>query len=200
VPQNKEDWPSVEAILQFEGRVRQRLLKLYDEIESGAVKLTRKHARVLFLTFEHEAMHAETLLYMLIQRAGTGTLPPPGFTAPHWESLSQAWDAAPALGQRTVTLGGETISLGHEDDESADDEATVDEIKAHEFGWDNEHPKRECEVKPFRIDWRPVSNGDFYKFYRGEGSGKVELPASWTEEDGVVQVIAHIRALLSPIG
>lgn len=195
VPQNKEDWPSVQSILQFQGRVRQRLLKLYDDLESGAVKMTRRHARVLFLAFEHEAMHAETLLYMLVQRAGNGTLPPPGFIAPHWESLSQAWAAAPSLKSTAVTLGGEIVSLGHDDDESTDNEADVGKIKNHEFGWDNEHPKRTCEVNPFRIEWRPITNGQYYEFYQGEGRGKVSLPASWVEDNGTVMV----RTLYGPV-
>ena len=92
-------------------------------------------------------------------------------------------------------LGGETISLGHDDDESADGDTDLEKIKHHEFGWDNEHPKRDCEVKPFRIDWRPISNGDFYQFYQGEVKEKVALPASWVEENGEVKV----RSLYGPV-
>ena len=39
--------------------MRSRVLKLYADIESGKVALTRKLARVLFMTHEHDAFHAE---------------------------------------------------------------------------------------------------------------------------------------------
>ncbi|TFK24369.1 DUF323 domain-containing protein [Coprinopsis marcescibilis] len=196
VPQEEADWPTLNAILQFQARVRQRVRRLYDDLESGRVTLTRRIARVLFMTLEHEAMHAETLLYMLIQRAGSGTLPPSGFTAPHWESLAQSWDAAPVPQEKTIRLGPATISLGHDDDEEEDSSDTDPaHIAQHEFGWDNEHPKRELVVKEFAIEWRPVSNGEFYAFYSGEGKGKIELPASWVAEDGVMKV----RTLYGPV-
>ncbi len=56
------------SIMAFQGRVRARLLKLYDDISSGKFKLTRKVARVLFMTLEHEAFHAEVsgiVLYVI---------------------------------------------------------------------------------------------------------------------------------------
>ena len=59
MPTRDEDWPSVADILGFQSKVRQRVFKLYDDIESGSVVLTRKIARVLFMTLEHEAFHAE---------------------------------------------------------------------------------------------------------------------------------------------
>jgi len=76
----------------------------------------------------------------------------------------------------TVTLGPETITLGHDDSE--DDDASK-EVEDHEFGWDNEHPQRQVDVGEFRIDWRPISNGDFYGFYNSGGSSKVAFPKSW---------------------
>ncbi|KAJ2927919.1 hypothetical protein H1R20_g9182, partial [Candolleomyces eurysporus] len=188
VPTKEEDWPSLDSILTFQSRVRARLMKLYDNIDNGAVPLTRKVCRVLFLTLEHEAMHAETLLYMLIQRAGTGTIPPAGFTVPHWKSLATAWNEAPVPDNDTVVLGPETITLGHDDPEDQDLQHSGDDALNHEYGWDNESPKRVVEVEKFSISWRPVTNGEFYSFFTGEGKGKVERPASWIEEDGVMKV------------
>ena len=51
--------------MSFQDRVRTRLLKLYDDISSGKVTLTRKVARVLFMTLEHEAFHAEVSMSVL---------------------------------------------------------------------------------------------------------------------------------------
>ncbi len=59
VPTKDEDWPKVSDILGFQSKVRQRLFKVYDDILSGKHVLTRKIARVLFMTLEHEAFHAE---------------------------------------------------------------------------------------------------------------------------------------------
>ncbi|KAF8895621.1 hypothetical protein BD779DRAFT_1466996 [Infundibulicybe gibba] len=196
VPQSDEDWPSLTTILQFQSRVRARLLKLYSDTKSGKIVMNRKIARVLFMTYEHEALHAETLLYMLLQRAGTGTLPPPGFTAPPWTSLASHWDSIPTPKAKTVTLGPAVIALGHDDYEVHDVDAEKStDVAAHEFGWDNEHPRREVEVGKFQIEWRPVTNGQFYEFYKGDGSGKVQLPASWVEKDGEVQV----RTMYGPV-
>lgn len=130
---------------------------------------------------------------MLIQRAGTGTIPPPGFTAPPWESLSTFWDSAPGPISSTVTLGPTTVSLGHDDLEAHDIlvDGTV-KLEGHEFGWDNEHPKREVHVNEFRIEWRPVTNGKFYDFYKSSDNGTIELPASWVEIAGDIQVFTPL--------
>jgi hypothetical protein len=59
VPRNKEDWPTLSSILDFKCRVRQRLLKVYRDIASGKIEMTRRVGRVLFMTWEHEGFHAE---------------------------------------------------------------------------------------------------------------------------------------------
>jgi formylglycine-generating enzyme required for sulfatase activity len=151
--------------------------------------MNRKIARVLFMTLEHEALHAETLLYMLIQRSGSGTLPPPGFTPPPWSSLAAIWNSAPPPKSETVILGPGTVIIGHDDAEADDiDSATAFDVAGHEFGWDNEHPKREVHVDQFMIEWRPVTNRQFYEFSLGAGKGKVQLPASWLEKNGRIEV------------
>ncbi|KAI0365693.1 DUF323 domain-containing protein [Pilatotrama ljubarskyi] len=195
VPQRKEDWPALSTILQFQSRVRERVMNLYRDIESGKITLTRKIARVLFMTHEHEAFHAETLLYMLLQRAGTGTIPPVGFVPPVWDVLAESWNAHPEPVNETVTLGPEDITLGHDDDE-ADDEST--DVLGHSFGWDNEHPQRTVHVGEFKIEWRPVTNGQFYDFYYaggGKDTPKVQFPKSWVEIDGEI----FVRTLYGPV-
>ena len=123
---------------------------------------------------------------MLIQRAGTGTIPPSvgGFATPCWESLAEAWDATPAPIGATVALGPTTVELGHDDYEAND--ATLD-VRDHEFGWDNEHPRRKVDVGEFRIEWRPVTNGEFYDFWKA-AEGKIPMPKSWVMNNGNVLV------------
>ncbi|KAL1710676.1 C-type lectin protein [Schizophyllum commune] len=211
VPTRDEDWPTLETIIAFRDRVRARLMRLYADLRAGRVALSRNIARTLAYTLEHEGFHVETLLYMLIQRAGTGTLPPPGFTPPPWDLLKAQWDATPAPTTPTVTLGPATITLGHDDSEGedfgrerGDDESqhaeevarqyTEDEIVNHEFGWDNESPARAVEVGAFRAEWRPVTNGEFEAYWR-RSEGKVPMPKSWVEEDGEVKV----RTMYGPV-
>ncbi|KAF8918913.1 C-type lectin protein [Mucidula mucida] len=193
VPTADDEWPTLTAILQFQSRVRARVHKLYKDIDAGKRILDRKTGRVLFMTLEHEAMHAETLLYMLLQRAGTGTVPPLGFSTPDWVSLKEYWGALPKPSSPTVVLGPATLTLGHDDDETED--ASASDARTHEFGWDNEHPKREVSVGQFRIEWRPVTNGEYYTFYRSKGGEGLDLPASWINKDGEVQV----RTLYGPV-
>lgn len=129
---------------------------------------------------------------MLLQRAGTGTIPPSGFAPPPWEILADSWDHQPEPETKTVTLDPADISIGHDDDE-ADDDST--DVLGHSFGWDNEHPKRTVHVKKFKIEWRPVTNGEFYDFYTGAGKGKVQFPKIWLEVNGEVFVshLSHDR-------
>ena len=128
----------------------------------------------------------QTLLYMLLQCAGTGTIPPSanGFATPAWDSLADAWNAASIPLDSTVTLGPATIELGHDDSEA--DDASL-EVKDHDMGWDNEHPRHNVDVGKFRIEWRPVTNGQFYEFWK-EAGGKVALPKSWVMDGGDVMV------------
>jgi L-histidine Nalpha-methyltransferase / hercynylcysteine S-oxide synthase len=68
-----DTWPDLEEILGFQKRVRDRVRILY---KSGQAYDDMWTGRALWLGFEHEIMHMETLLYMLIQ--SEKTLPPPG--------------------------------------------------------------------------------------------------------------------------
>ena len=66
MPTKDEDWPKLVEILDFQSRVRARLRALYDDIESGKRPLTRRMARVLMLTLEHEGFHAEVCCWTVI--------------------------------------------------------------------------------------------------------------------------------------
>jgi L-histidine Nalpha-methyltransferase / hercynylcysteine S-oxide synthase len=139
---------------------------------------------------------------MLIQRAGTGTLPPPSFARPSFDLLSRDWDTEysnfyQSPMEPVVRFGGHTITLGHNDLE-ADDPAVPFDTK-HAFGWDNEHPQREVHVAEFKISWRPVTNGEFFTHWSdsnlNQGKNKVAMPASWVQTDGSF----YVRTLYGPI-
>ncbi|KAG6885414.1 hypothetical protein C0993_001930 [Termitomyces sp. T159_Od127] len=196
VPEKDEDWPVLETIIGFRDRVRSRLIELYNDLQTGKRRLTRNIARTLVMTIEHEGFHIETLLYMLIQRAGTGTLPPPGFTAPAWETFTQQWDVAPAPSTSTVVLGPATVSLGHQDSEDDDALPSVaEDVDNHVFGWDNESPERKLQVAAFRAEWRPVTNGEFEAFWRKRGADSSGIPASWVYDNDELKV----RTMYGPV-
>ena len=134
---------------------------------------------------------------MLLRTVGKGTLPPSGFAPPPWSTLSDSWDKAPLPLSSTVALGPGIITLGHDDSENDD---ASKEVENHEFGWDNEHPQRQVDVGKFRIEWRPVSNGDFYEFYNSGGSDKVAFPKSWCMiDDGVYVHLFLVLQVYMPL-
>jgi hypothetical protein len=59
VPERDEDWPTLSEILSYRDRIRQRVINLYEEIESGKRPLTRRMGRTLMMTLEHEGFHIE---------------------------------------------------------------------------------------------------------------------------------------------
>ena len=46
-------------MIVYRDAVQARLKKLYSELSNGERKLTKKIARVLMMTLEHEGLHAE---------------------------------------------------------------------------------------------------------------------------------------------
>jgi len=162
------------------------------------------------MTHEHEGFHIEvrvvsekfllytkyseilqTLLYMLIQKAGSGTLPPAGFTIPPWDQLAAQWASAPPPSSPTVLVGSTDIIIGHDDSEG-DDKLAESVVRGHTFGWDNESPSRRVHVGAFYAEWRPVTNGEFERFWRGAGKDVVQMPKSWVFEAGVLKVSLSI--------
>lgn len=148
------------------------------------------------MTYEHEAMHAETLLYMLIQ--SPSTLPPTSNAIPQWDVLARQW-AQGADDNKILTIPSGSITMGHDDLEVEDGQLQdPKEWEGHQFGWDNEHPLVRANVAGFKVDALPISNADYLAFARetglpfakqqgnnGSGGGglsdevKETAPASW---------------------
>lgn len=210
VPERDEDWPSLSEVVRYRDRVRERVLDLYRELECGRRLLTRRLARTLVMVLEHDGFHievrnyrwhagttltsAQTLLYMLVQKAdsdGSGAMPPPGIHAPVWDELVKQWNMIPVPVRSSVELGPEILSVGRDDHEPDDYIAEeVTDVKLHNFGWDNESPCRQVGVGKFRVDFRPITVEEFYRFWTGGTNARVSniLPASWVEDGGEVKV------------
>lgn len=62
VPEKAEDWPKLGEVLAYRDRVRNRLEKLFEELEIGKQILTRRLARTLMMIHEHDGFHIEVCI------------------------------------------------------------------------------------------------------------------------------------------
>lgn len=160
-----DSWPPLDEILGFQDRVRQRVKALYD---TGAAQQP-KIARGLWLGYEHEAMHLETLLYMLVQSDKTKA--PPGVPLPNFDVLAEVAEKQ-RVPNEWIKVSSREVKLGLDDPETT-------EGPARYFGWDVEKPSRKVHVPAFEAKARPISNGEYAAYLQSKGSKA--LPASWTE-------------------
>ncbi|KAI9821822.1 MAG: hypothetical protein M1827_002404 [Pycnora praestabilis] len=159
-----DSWPPVEEILHFQDQVRSRVRHVY---ETSVAEKDRKIGRALWLTFEHEIMHLETLLYMLLQ--SDKALPPPGTMKPDFVGLARSANSE-AVPNKWITIPENQIVLGLEDPEN-------DSGTDRYFGWDNEKPARTIKVPTFTAKARPISNSDYAQYL--DNTQKTSIPASW---------------------
>ena len=162
-------WPPLGEILAYQKRVRERVKKLYDQ----GVDSDPKVGRCLWLGYEHEAMHLETLLYMLIQ--SEKTLPPTRVPIPIWKVQSDQAEKS-AVPNEWFSIPAREISINLDDPEDASSLPGC-------FGWDIEKPSRKVQVHRFLAKARPITIGE-YAHYILE-TGRERLPTSWAErQDG----------------
>ncbi|KAH7350379.1 C-type lectin protein [Pyrenochaeta sp. MPI-SDFR-AT-0127] len=161
-----DEWPPLEDILKHQQTVRARAEALYS---SGETEINGRVARAMWLGFEHEAMHLETLLYMLVQ--SESVLPPPGTVTPDFAALAKQAETV-ASENEWFTIPESHIHIGLDDPDK-------DHSTKRYFGWDNERPHRTKQVKSFRAKARPITNGEYATYL--EKTGTTAIPASWCE-------------------
>lgn len=146
-----EAWPSRSAVSRFVRQADEAILTALANggIESGRNDVLRRGQGV-FTILEHEAMHQETLLYMLRRLAPEMKKRPQGY-APDGA-------AAPAPEQRQVFVPAGRAALGAR-------------LEAVPFGWDNEFPSHCVDVPAFTIDVHNVTNAAFLEFVEAGGYG-----------------------------
>ncbi|KAJ9644932.1 hypothetical protein H2204_001394 [Knufia peltigerae] len=160
-----DSWPPLEDILSYQNRVRSRIT---EKISNGDAFSDRKLGRALWLAYEHEAMHLETFLYMLLQ--SERVLPPPGKGVPDFKALA-AEARAHRVPNKWHKIPTTKVKIGLDDAEN-------DDGPDRYFGWDNERPSRTVQVYEFEAQARPISNGEYARFL--EATKQDTLPASWT--------------------
>lgn len=159
-----DEWPPLEQILNYQLSVRDRITQA---INSGQASSDRKLSRGLWLAYEHEAMHLETFLYMLLQ--SDRILPPPGVPAPDFETMAKAAEGARSENE-WHKIPASKVVIGADDPEN---NLPPDRY----YLWDNERPARLVTVQSLEAQSRPISNGDYAKFL--ESTHRDTLPASW---------------------
>ncbi|KAH9820884.1 Histidine-specific methyltransferase, SAM-dependent [Teratosphaeria destructans] len=172
------DWPALEEILGHQQRVRQRVTRLY---ESGEAYEVPRSGRALWLGYEHEIMHLETLLYMLLQSDWTRA--PAVRPKPDFERLAADAHSA-AVANQWFDIPAQTVDIG------LDDPDTSDGPMRH-FGWDVEKPVRKARVGAFKAQARPVTNGEYARYMQATGTSR--LPASWTSVATLNGVNGHMN-------
>lgn len=163
-----EEWPPLEEILTFQQAVRQGVKSCYAD---GTPTVHDKIGRALWIGFEHEMMHLETLLYMLVQ--SEKTVPPPGVAIPDFEAMAPP-NLAVKPENRWFKIPEADIDIGMDDVRGAPSANGY-------FGWDNEIPSRKTHVKPFEAQARPITNGEYAEYLTATGS--VKFPSSWCEPE-----------------
>ncbi len=178
-----DTWPPLEEMLDYQAKVRIRITSSYG---SEKTVNNRRLGRSLWLAYEHEAMHLETFLYMLIQ--SDNALPPPGKKVPDFEHLSSA-AAKSRLANKWQYVPESKIVLGLDDPET-------DDGRDRFFGWDNEKPSREVTVPAFEAQIRPISNGEYAHYL--EATNAIGVPASWVnDETNTVADVSRVQEKLS---
>lgn len=107
-----EEWPPVSEILDYQDRVRARLQSLY---ANGQDAISRNVGRAVWVAFEHECMHLETLLYMMLQ--SDKILPPPHMPTPDFATLAERAKKA-RVENEWFDVPEQVITLGMNDDEN----------------------------------------------------------------------------------
>jgi hypothetical protein len=103
-----EEWPPLEEILVYQNQVRAKVKKLYETQE-----IPREIGRSIWIGLEHEIMHLETLLYMLLQ--SDKTIPPTAI-APDFEGNAKLAEAARVPNQ-WFDIPEQLLTIGLEDPE-----------------------------------------------------------------------------------
>ncbi|KAJ3161655.1 hypothetical protein HDU86_006425 [Geranomyces michiganensis] len=170
-------WPAVADILAYKQQVRAKLRKVLADLEQGR-DVSKRVKRVVWMCYEHEAMHIETLLYMLVQ--SDTTLPPAGFLEPL--QACQTPQPAPLLPRMVRFAPDAPIPTGLDDPEPLDLDAAAPAPTV--YGWDNEKPARTLPAPaPFEVSSQMVTIAE-YAAYLDDGNRWADadlIPASWAK-------------------
>ena len=139
--------PSLEEVHSYRAWVDDAMLRHLED-EDG----DESSAALIELGLNHEQQHQELILTDLKHALWSMPLPPEHVSRP------RAVGSAPPL--EWIGFEGGIHQVGH---------------AGEGFAFDNEGPRHEVLLQPFRLASRPVTNGEYLEFMRDDGYGKPEL-------------------------
>ena len=152
------DWPSMEEVLSYNARVRQRV----DECLQRATLVNSQNpyvenGQIFWAIIEHRLMHAETLAYMF-----------------HWLPAGLKHGPTGARGVRAVPPAPRQVHI-------PSGEATLGFRPGgpFSFGWDNEFDRHSVAVPEFLVDAYNVTNQQYLEFLNAGGYQERSL---WSDD------------------
>ncbi len=156
---NRERWPARSVVQQFAQEADARVIDALarDDVDRPGHPLLDR-AEAVYVILEHEAMHQETLLYMLHRMPWDQKRCPPAYRPdPGGATPQTAWiEIAPGR----ATLGLDPGST--------------------RFAWDNERPRHSEAVRAFAMERDNVTNAAFMEFI---AAGGYQEPRFWRPVD-----------------
>jgi iron(II)-dependent oxidoreductase len=149
------DLPGREEVLEILAEVRQRVLEKLETLDLEAGDPLLRDGYVYAMVAQHEYQHNETILHTLQLKRGEPYRAPRSLTIPE-----PRIDVA--VGSMVRFPGG-AVPIGTTD---------------RRVAYDNERPRHVIELRPFRIDVSPVTNGQYLEFMNDGGYRRREL---WSE-------------------
>ena len=149
--------PALDEMRDRLAAIRDKVLARLERTEFDDRNPVLAEGYVYHMVLQHEYQHNETILQTLQLKLGEPYHPRKRIPIPQVVSESADLD-----GMVEVPAGDYTIG-------------TNDHITAY----DNERPRHPVNMSAFRIDRRPVTNGDFLEFMRNSG---YDDPRHWTAE------------------
>ena len=148
--------PTVEEVRQYREAVNRRMAGLLETVSTATFEEIRP---ILELGLHHEQQHQELLLTDLKHAFAQNPLRPV-YRQGHPVHAS----AASACHTGWIEQPGGMVWIGH---------------RGPGFAFDNEAPRHQQFLRPFRIADKPVSNGEFQAFLR---AGGYERPEFWLSD------------------
>ena len=136
--------PSLKEMTERMTEIRARVLDRLDAQRFDERNPLLKGGLVYHMVLQHEYQHNETILQTLQLKQGEPYHPPRRNEIP---SGNHAGEAMASFPERSATIGTDDAS----------------------WSYDNERPRHEIALAPFRIDRFPATNGDYAQFIRGGG-------------------------------
>ncbi|CAJ0828553.1 424_t:CDS:2 [Entrophospora sp. SA101] len=159
-----DKWPELDKIMEYCDKVKERLISVYEK-----KTMKRSLGRILFMTFEHTALHLETILYMLVQ--SPFTLQPKGVVIPKWKEA-----VVPASDAKFITIPKQTIT-------SPRREVSIESFKIHSRPVTNGEYlsfMRATVNKEYPGSWIPIDPPSFeYEVRTVFGAVKMNVALNW---------------------